>query len=77
MAARLDKQSAQPSAPRAPQNPQGLSKPAGVEPKSTPSLDRDIIARAAYFRWLERGGDERTNWLEAEAELKGKTALKL
>ncbi len=35
------------------------------------------IARAAYLRWLRDGGDPATNWLAAEAELKGRAALKL
>jgi hypothetical protein len=28
-----------------------------------------VIAEAAYFRWLQRGGNPTENWLEAEAEL--------
>ncbi len=35
------------------------------------------IERAAYFRWLRHGGDPATNWLAAEAELKGRAALKI
>lgn len=60
-----------PMAPRAPEPTKGL---ATVEPKRI-TVTQDDIARAAYFRWLERGGDARSNWLEAEAELRGKAAL--
>jgi len=31
---------------------------------------REAVAQAAYFLWMERGGDETTNWLEAEAALR-------
>jgi hypothetical protein len=30
---------------------------------------REAIAEAAYFLWLQRGGDELVNWIEAEAML--------
>ena len=31
------------------------------------------VAEAAYFLWQRRGGDQLTNWLEAEAKLKQST----
>lgn len=46
-----------------------------AETKSAPRHDE--IARAAYLRWLREGGDAATNWLAAEAELKGRASLKL
>lgn len=35
-------------------------------------ITREMVAEAAYFLWLERGGNEAVNWLEAEAMLAGK-----
>ena len=32
------------------------------------------IAEAAYFLWLQRGGNPTVNWLEAEAQLKSQPA---
>lgn len=46
------------------------SKPAGEPSSVTPSA----IAEAAYFLWLQRGGSETNNWLEAERMLKTKVA---
>jgi hypothetical protein len=37
------------------------------------AISQETIARAAYFLWLERGGDDVTNWLEAEATLTAKS----
>ena len=33
------------------------------------NLSRQAVAEAAYYLWLERGGNETVNWLEAEAML--------
>lgn len=33
------------------------------------------IAEAAYFLWLQRGGNDLDNWLEAEATLRGRSEL--
>jgi hypothetical protein len=38
------------------------------------NISRDAVAEAAYFLWLERGGNETVNWLEAEAALARKIA---
>ena len=46
------------------------SKPAGSASRSNPVAGEDV-ARAAYFRWLKKGGDAQTNWLEAEKSLRG------
>lgn len=35
-----------------------------------PAPDREQVAKAAYLRWLEHGGDEKSNWLAAESELR-------
>lgn len=44
---------------------------ATVEAKPMPHVvTTQAIAQAAYFLWLERGGNEIVNWLEAEAMLK-------
>ncbi len=34
------------------------------------SLGHDEIARQAYMLWLERGGSDMDNWLEAEKQLR-------
>jgi len=47
----------------------------GLATVESKSITHDQIAQAAYFRWLEKGGDQRANWLEAEAELRAKAAL--
>lgn len=39
-----------------------------VEAKPGPTSDE--IAREAYYIWLERGGSEIENWLEAESRLR-------
>jgi Protein of unknown function (DUF2934) len=33
------------------------------------------IAEAAYYLWLQRGGSQVDNWLEAEANLRSRTTL--
>lgn len=33
-------------------------------------VSQEDIARQAYMLWLERGGSEMENWLEAEKQLK-------
>lgn len=49
------------------------AKPA-VKPVAAPApqivITQDAIAKAAYFRWMRCGGDEHTNWVEAERELR-------
>lgn len=59
-------------APAAPTRP-GVTK--GLATVESKAITHDQIAQAAYFRWLEKGGDPRSNWLEAEAELRAKSAL--
>jgi len=39
-----------------------------IEAKPAP-VTPEAIAQAAYFLWLERGGNEVMNWLEAERRL--------
>lgn len=39
------------------------------------NISAHSIAEAAYFLWLERGGNETVNWLEAEAALARKNAV--
>ena len=34
------------------------------------------IAEAAYFLWLQRGGNETVNWLEAERMLRAKAGVR-
>jgi len=52
-----------------------LSKPSmpGARPDSPPAIaeapTHEEIARAAYLRWRQHGGDPIINWLEAEREL--------
>lgn len=38
------------------------------------NLSRQAVAEAAYYLWLQRGGNETVNWLEAEAMLARKVA---
>lgn len=38
--------------------------------KSASELSQRAVAEAAYFLWLQRGGDQLSNWLEAEAKLR-------
>ena len=40
------------------------------------NISRHAIAEAAYFLWLQRGGNETVNWLEAEAMLTRQIASK-
>jgi hypothetical protein len=44
---------------------------AGTKP-APPVVTPQAIAEAAYYLWLERGGNEVVNWLEAEATLKAR-----
>lgn len=45
-----------------------------MEAKPTPvEISQAAIAEAAYYLWLERGGDHLSNWLEAERRLKGRS----
>ena len=47
-----------------------------MEAKPTRSeITRQAIAEAAYYLWLRQGGDEVSNWLEAERQLKAKLTL--
>ena len=42
-----------------------------VEAKPTRiEISQQAIAEAAYYLWLQRGGDEISNWLEAERQLR-------
>jgi hypothetical protein len=41
-------------------------KPAAAE------ISNQMIAEAAYYLWLQRGGNETVNWLEAESTLRRK-----
>lgn len=43
------------------------SSAAVVEPPFVPSIEE--IAVRAFLKWQERGGDELSNWLDAEQEL--------
>lgn len=48
----------------------------GAAPVLNPDApSHDEIARAAYERWLERGGDAVENWLAAEADLRARRPL--
>jgi hypothetical protein len=38
---------------------------------------REAVAEAAYFLWLQRGGSDITNWLDAEAMLTSKVRAKV
>lgn len=38
------------------------------------NISRQAVAEAAYYLWLQRGGNETVNWLEAEAMLARKVA---
>ncbi|MBL8756841.1 MAG: DUF2934 domain-containing protein [Phycisphaerae bacterium] len=62
------------SAPKAQAQPKAATlepKPAGPTPSATAKqITRDDIARAAYFRWQKHGGDELSNWIAAEHELR-------
>jgi hypothetical protein len=64
--------------------PQGSFQAPGATPRTSDglptsqtaprsSLTQDDIARAAYFRWQQRGGDSFTNWVEAERELRSRS----
>lgn len=50
----------------------GLQNSNGSSPLRPASPSREAIAEAAYFLWLQRGGDDVNNWLEAEAKLRGR-----
>jgi len=55
--------------PRAEAKTVAAAKPSvALEPKGAPSHDH--VAEAAYYIWLERGGGELENWLEAESRLR-------
>jgi hypothetical protein len=45
--------------------------PVQIKP-APPEISQTAIAQEAYFLWQKRGGDAMTNWLEAEAKLKGR-----
>ena len=58
-------------------NAANVSKP-GAKAELKPNqgnISAHAIAEAAYFLWLERGGNETVNWLEAEAALKRKNVV--
>ncbi len=55
-----------------------VSKP-GAKAELKPNqgnISRAAVAEAAYFLWLQRGGNETVNWLEAEAMLTRQVASK-
>jgi hypothetical protein len=42
-----------------------------VEAKPTRiEINQQTVAEAAYYLWLRRGGDDISNWLEAERQLR-------
>ncbi len=65
-----------PSAPYKAPAPRSETRNIGAEAAKA-GTHHNEIERAAYFRWLRQGGDPATNWLAAEAELKGRAALKI
>jgi hypothetical protein len=53
------------------------NKPAGVlAPASVPEFDTashyEEIAEVAYFKWLERAGSAKEDWLTAEIEVRAR-----
>ncbi|HMN94942.1 MAG TPA: hypothetical protein PKC43_00610 [Phycisphaerales bacterium] len=46
----------------------GVARPGGLREPT-----HDDIAREAHLIWLERGGNDVVNWLEAEARLRGRS----
>jgi hypothetical protein len=36
-------------------------------------ITRQAVAEAAYYLWLRQGGDDVSNWLEAERQLSART----
>ena len=58
-----------PAAPRPTQQFEAKPKPRPAAPSP------QAVAEAAYFLWLQRGGNEVDNWLEAEATLRAKAEL--
>ena len=46
------------------------AKKAAAPRKRTKSISDDEVARQAYMLWLEKGGSELENWLEAERQLR-------
>lgn len=47
------------------------SRPSAMEAKPTRvEITQQTVAEAAYYLWLRRGGDEISNWLEAERQLR-------
>lgn len=49
---------------------QGIKPATRIEGKPSAEPTVDQIATAAYFLWLERGGNQLVNWLEAERLLR-------
>ena len=52
----------------------------GAQSPSKPMMNevsRQAIAEAAYFLWVQRGGNALTNWLDAEAMLNAAVTEKL
>lgn len=61
------------SAPAAPAATSVESKPTTKVPapaSATAAISHDMIAKLAYEKWRQRGGDPVGNWLEAERELR-------
>ena len=46
------------------------AKKAAPRRKTKLQVSQEEIARQAYMLWLERGGTEMDNWLEAEKQLR-------
>lgn len=61
-----------PSTVEAKPNAECCSKPGCCNGQRSPSYDE--IATAAYFRWQRFGGDQASNWAEAERELREEMA---
>ncbi len=45
-----------------------------AKPSTTVRITRDAVAEAAYCLWLQRGGEQVSNWIEAERLLREKTS---
>jgi hypothetical protein len=59
------------AAPAASKPAVSSAKVSEVKPRT---ITHDDIARAAYFRWKNHGGDALQNWIAAERELRSGSA---
>lgn len=71
--------SIKPSAPQASAVNPAIKNDAGPRPSmkvevkpAAAEISNQMIAEAAYYLWLQRGGNETVNWLEAESMLRRK-----